>query len=90
MVSPNIEGIMQETTVITHHYRGCNAADYIFLKSRSGVSNKEKSAGMADFSLCMWSSLAASHHAHFDTAAFLQKIAFKAVLSLQEEERLSK
>lgn len=73
MVSPNIEGIMQETTVITHHQRRCNAADYIFFKSRSGVSNKEKSARVADFFLCVWSSLAASHHAHFDTAAFLQK-----------------
>lgn len=42
----------------------------VFFKSRSGGSNKEKSAGVADFFPCMWSSLAASHHAHFDTAAF--------------------
>lgn len=45
---------------------------------------------MADFFLCMWSSLAASHHAHFDTAAFLQKNAFKAVSSLQRREGLEK
>lgn len=52
----------------------------LFCKSRSGVSNKEKSAEVADFLLCMWSNLAASHHAHFDSVAVLQKKnAFKAV-----------
>lgn len=61
---------------------------YIFLKSRSGVSNKEKSADVADFLLCMWSSLAASHHAHFDSAAVSQKNALKAVSSLQWREKV--
>lgn len=42
----------------------------IFFKSRSGVSNKEKSAELADLFLCMWSSLAALHHVHFDSFAF--------------------
>lgn len=54
----------------------------VFSKSRSGVSNKEKSAGLADSFLYMWSRLASSHHAHLDTAAFLEKNAFKAVSSL--------
>lgn len=41
----------------------------LFFKSRSGVSNKEKSAGAAYFLRCVWSSPAASHHARFDSAA---------------------
>lgn len=62
----------------------------VFFKSRSGVSNKEKSAGLADFFPCMWSRLASSHHGHFDSAAFLQKNAFKAVSSLHIREALEK
>lgn len=57
----------------------------IFFKSRSGVSNKEKSAELADLFLCMWSSLATLHHVHFDSFAFFpQKNAFIAISSFLE------